>query len=156
MAGVLACLARPPASAGGEPPYRIYNLGNSRSEDLMHFVAVLERALGRQARIKNLPMQPGDLPATYADIAAARRDFGFKPATSHRGRPAALRRVVPRLPQALIARLLVERVQRLAIGAADDVAPDLERRRHLAVGGGEGFLGDEETADALQRRQGGD
>ena len=81
VAGVLACLARPPVSAGGAPPYRIYNLGNSRSEDLMHFVAVLERALGKQARIKNLPMQPGDLPATYADIAAARRDFGFKPAT---------------------------------------------------------------------------
>jgi UDP-glucuronate 4-epimerase len=82
VAGVLACLARPPVSAGGAPPYRIYNLGNSRSEDLMHFVAVLERALGKQARIKNLPMQPGDLPATYADIAAAQRDFGFKPATS--------------------------------------------------------------------------
>ena len=80
--GVLACLDRPPADTGDAPPYRVYNLGNSRSEELTHFVAVLERALGKQARIENLPMQPGEVLATYADIAAARRDFGFKPATT--------------------------------------------------------------------------
>jgi UDP-glucuronate 4-epimerase len=80
--GVLACLDRPPADAGDAPPYRIYNLGNSRSEELTHFVAILERALGKRAKIENLPMQPGEVLATYADIAAARRDFGFKPATT--------------------------------------------------------------------------
>jgi UDP-glucuronate 4-epimerase len=78
--GVLACLDRPPADAGDAPPYRIYNLGNSRSEELTHFIAVLERALGKRAKIENLPMQPGEVLATYADISAARRDFGFKPA----------------------------------------------------------------------------
>ncbi len=80
--GVLSCLARPPKAKGDAPPYRIYNLGNSRSEDLLDFVAVLERCLGKRARIKNLPMQPGEVLETYADIAQARRDFGFKPATS--------------------------------------------------------------------------
>jgi UDP-glucuronate 4-epimerase len=80
--GVLACLARPPADTGDAAPYRVYNLGNSRSEDLLQFIAVLERCLGKRARIENLPMQPGEVPATYADISAAQRDFGFKPLTS--------------------------------------------------------------------------
>jgi len=82
VAGVLACLAKPPADTGVEPPHRIYNLGNHRSEELEHFVAVLERALGTPARRELLPMQPGDVPATYADIAAASRDFGFQPKTT--------------------------------------------------------------------------
>jgi UDP-glucuronate 4-epimerase len=82
VAGVLACLAKPPADAGASPPHRIYNLGNHRSEELERFVTVLERALGRPARRELLPMQPGDVPATYADIAAASRDFGFRPRTT--------------------------------------------------------------------------
>jgi UDP-glucuronate 4-epimerase len=82
VAGVLACLAKPPADTGLTPPHRIYNLGNHRSEELERFVGVLERALGKTARCELAPMQPGDVPATYADIEAASRDFGFHPKTT--------------------------------------------------------------------------
>jgi UDP-glucuronate 4-epimerase len=82
VAGVLACLAKPPADNGAEPPHRIYNLGNHRSEALERFVQVLERAIGKPAHRELAPMQPGDVPATYADIEAAARDFGFRPKTS--------------------------------------------------------------------------
>ncbi|HLJ18920.1 MAG TPA: NAD-dependent epimerase/dehydratase family protein, partial [Stellaceae bacterium] len=82
VAGVIACLAKPPADSGAAPPHRIYNLGNHRCEELERFIGVLERALGRSARRELLPMQPGDVPATYADIDAAFRDFGFRPRTA--------------------------------------------------------------------------
>lgn len=62
-------------------PYKIYNIGNNRPVRLMDFIATLEQSLGRTA-IKNfLPMQPGDVPATYADVDDLMRDTGFKPAT---------------------------------------------------------------------------
>ena len=81
--GVLAALDRPPLDGGPDaPPHRLYNLGNNRAEDLGDFVAALERALGKTAKRQYLPMQKGDVPATYADIAAARRDLGFAPRTS--------------------------------------------------------------------------
>jgi UDP-glucuronate 4-epimerase len=64
------------------PPYRVYNVGNHRSERLEDFVSVLERTLGRTALRELLPMQPGDVPETYADIESARRDFGFNPKTT--------------------------------------------------------------------------
>ena len=82
VAGVLACLARPPADSDASPPHRIYNLGNHRSEELERFVGVLERSLGKAARRELVPIQPGDVPATYADIEAAARDFGFHPKTT--------------------------------------------------------------------------
>ncbi len=81
VAGVLDCLAKPPVDSGTEPPFRIYNLGNHRSEELLRFVEVLETAIGAKAVRTLLPMQPGDVPATYADIEASRRDFGFDPKT---------------------------------------------------------------------------
>jgi UDP-glucuronate 4-epimerase len=81
VSGVVACLDRPPADSGGEPPCRLYNLGNHRSEDLKRFIALLETALGRQAIVELEPMQPGDVPATYADIAETERDLGFAPTT---------------------------------------------------------------------------
>jgi len=81
VSGVVACLDRPPADSGGEPPYRLYNIGNHRSEELKRFIAVLERALGRKAIVELAPMQPGDVPATYADIAETQRDLGFAPTT---------------------------------------------------------------------------
>jgi UDP-glucuronate 4-epimerase len=83
VAGVLAALDRPPAggAATGGVPHRIYNLGNSRPEQLLDFIAILERALGRTAHRELLPMQPGDVPATWADIEASRRDLGFSPST---------------------------------------------------------------------------
>lgn len=81
VAGVLACLDRPP-TADIDPPHRVYNLGNHRSERLTDFVAALEAALGRKAIIELKPMQPGEMKATYADIEASRRDFGFVPKTA--------------------------------------------------------------------------
>lgn len=79
VAGVLGCLDRPPETVAGERPHRIYNLGNNRAEPLMRFIGVLEAALGRKAEIRFAPMQPGDVRATFADIAASTRDFGFEP-----------------------------------------------------------------------------
>jgi UDP-glucuronate 4-epimerase len=67
-----------PAPAGEQ---RLYNLGNNRPEALLDFIAVLEGALGRTAIKEMLPMQPGDVAATYADIGPARRDLGFAPRT---------------------------------------------------------------------------
>ncbi len=81
VAGVLAALDRPPAGGNGEPPHALYNLGNNRSVELRDFVAVLERALGRRAVIELAPMQPGDVPASWAEIESSRRDLGFEPRT---------------------------------------------------------------------------
>ncbi len=80
-AGVLACLDKPPAP-GQAPPYRLYNIGNNRSEELSRFVELLEQAIGRKAVVELMPMQPGDVAATYADIEATKRDFGFAPKTA--------------------------------------------------------------------------
>jgi UDP-glucuronate 4-epimerase len=67
---------------GGSAPARIYNVGNNRPEDLMHVVAVLEKELGRAAVAQMLPMQPGDVLETFADIDDLTRDLGFRPQTS--------------------------------------------------------------------------
>jgi UDP-glucuronate 4-epimerase len=67
----------------GQPgEQRIYNIGNSRPEALLDFIATLERALGRDAVKEMLPMQVGDVVSTYADIEPARRDLGFEPRTT--------------------------------------------------------------------------
>ncbi len=76
--GVVRVLDRP---ATGTPPHKIYNLGNHRSEKLTDFIAGIESALQRKAKITLEPMQPGDVARTYADIDASRRDLGFEPAT---------------------------------------------------------------------------
>lgn len=62
-------------------PYRIYNIGNHHPVELLDLIAVLETALGRRAEKRLLPMQPGDVPATYADVDDLRRDAGFQPST---------------------------------------------------------------------------
>ena len=62
-------------------PYRVYNIGNDNPIELMDMIAVLERVLGRTAEKRMLPLQPGDVPATWADVADLTRDVGFKPAT---------------------------------------------------------------------------
>jgi len=77
--GVLAALDRPPEDTGAEPPHRLYNLGNHRSEPLLRFIEVLEEAIGRKAKKEFLPIQPGDVPETFADIADSQRDLGFEP-----------------------------------------------------------------------------
>ena len=81
--GILRLIDHVPRSGeDGGTPARIYNIGNNRPEDLMHVVAVLEQALGRGAVKEMLPMQPGDVLATYADIEDLTRDVGFRPQTS--------------------------------------------------------------------------
>ncbi len=88
VSGVIACLDAPPANDGAEKaggsvkPHALYNIGNSQSEHLMKVVALLEETCGRKAEIEMLPMQPGDVPATYADISAISRDLGYAPTTS--------------------------------------------------------------------------
>jgi len=87
VSGVIACLDNPPADdgsakAGGSvAPHRLYNIGNHRSEELLRMVALVEQACGRSARLEMLPMQPGDVAETFADISAIRNDLGFAPAT---------------------------------------------------------------------------
>jgi UDP-glucuronate 4-epimerase len=86
--GVIACLDGPPADdgdakAGGSTgPHAIYNIGNSRSEDLMRVVELLEQETGRKALCDPQPMQIGDVKQTFADISAIERDHGFKPSTT--------------------------------------------------------------------------
>ena len=81
VAGVLAALDNPPADDGEAAPHRVYNIGNHSSEPLMHFIEVLEKAIGRKAEIELAPMQPGDVKETFADITAISRDLGFTPKT---------------------------------------------------------------------------
>jgi len=63
-------------------PWKIYNIGNNSPEELMHVVSLLESEFGRAAVKEMLPMQPGDVPATYADVDDLARDIGFKPSTT--------------------------------------------------------------------------
>jgi UDP-glucuronate 4-epimerase len=71
-----------PNPASSNAPWRIYNIGNNRPEDLMHVVSLLEQEFGKTAVKDLLPMQPGDVEATYADVTELERDIGFRPATS--------------------------------------------------------------------------
>jgi len=84
--GVIACLDSPPTddgstkAGGSSSPHALYNIGNSRSEDLMRVVELLEQATGKKALLDPQPMQPGDVKDTFADISAIERDHGFRPA----------------------------------------------------------------------------
>lgn len=80
--GVVAIVEKGPIPTGDDVPHRVYNLGNNQPEQLMDMISLLEDFLSAAA-IKNfLPMQPGDVYSTYADIDATRRDYGFSPTTS--------------------------------------------------------------------------
>jgi UDP-glucuronate 4-epimerase len=81
VAGVLAALEKPPAAGAEAPPARLYNLGNSHAENLMDFIGVLEKGLGKKAQCDFQPLQAGDVPETFADIAASARDLAFNPKT---------------------------------------------------------------------------
>lgn len=70
-----------PDPGTSKAPYRLYNIGNNNPVELMDLIAVLEQKLGRSAEKIMLPLQPGDVPATYADVDDLIRDVGFKPAT---------------------------------------------------------------------------
>ena len=87
---VVRLMDRPPQGRSGAPadpatssaPWKIYNIGNNRPEDLMDVLSLLEKEFGRTAIKEMLPMQPGDVEATYADIAELERDIGFRPSTT--------------------------------------------------------------------------
>ena len=97
--GVIRVMQKAPAKQVGEdglpvPPYAVYNIGNNQPENLLDFVTILQEELLRagvlpadydfEAHKELVPMQPGDVPVTYADTTALERDFGFKPSTSLR------------------------------------------------------------------------
>ncbi|RGR76715.1 NAD-dependent epimerase/dehydratase family protein [Holdemania filiformis] len=97
--GIIKVMQKPPQKQAGEdglplPPYAIYNIGNNHPENLLDFVTILQEELVRagvlpidydfESHKKLVPMQPGDVPVTYADTSALERDFGFKPSTSLR------------------------------------------------------------------------
>ena len=71
-----------PDPGTSKAPYRVYNIGNNSPVELMHLIEVLEAKLGRTAEKIMMPMQDGDVPATYADVEDLTRDAGFKPETS--------------------------------------------------------------------------
>ncbi|MBA2935967.1 GDP-mannose 4,6-dehydratase [Sphingomonas sp. CGMCC 1.13654] len=87
VAGVIASLDNPPPDDGAEKaggsrsPHRLYNIGNNQAEQLETLIALIEESCGRKAIRIEQPMQPGDVPATYADISAIQRDLGFQPST---------------------------------------------------------------------------
>lgn len=87
VAGVVACLDNPPPDDGQEKaggsraPHRLYNIGNNRSEELLRFISVVEEACGKKAITEMMPIQPGDVKDTYADISAIERDLGYAPTT---------------------------------------------------------------------------
>lgn len=70
-----------PDSATSYAPYRLYNIGNNQPVELMHYIEVLEETLGRKATMNLLPLQPGDVPGTYANVEDLTRDVGYQPAT---------------------------------------------------------------------------
>ena len=86
--GVIACLDHPPPDDGAEKPggsvgpHRLYNIGNSRSEELTRMIALIEQACGREALREPRAMQPGDVKDTFADIGAIARDLGYRPKTT--------------------------------------------------------------------------
>jgi UDP-glucuronate 4-epimerase len=80
VAGVIAT-ALQPMKPQGDVPHRIYNIGNNSPVQLMRFIEILEQAIGKKAHIQFLPMQPGDVHSTYADISAIAADYGFAPST---------------------------------------------------------------------------
>ena len=97
--GVIRVMQKAPAKQTGEdglpiPPYAVYNIGNNQPENLLDFVQILQEELLRAGVLpadydfdshkELVPMQPGDVPVTYADTSALERDFGFKPSTSLR------------------------------------------------------------------------
>jgi UDP-glucuronate 4-epimerase len=70
-----------PDPGSSAAPWRIYNIGNNNPVELLEVVRLLEQAIGKQAKRELLPMQPGDVPVTYADVDDLMRDVGFRPST---------------------------------------------------------------------------
>jgi UDP-glucuronate 4-epimerase len=87
VSGIVAALDHPPTDDGEEKaggscsPHRLYNIGNNRPEQLETLISTIEDVLGKKAIRDYQPMQPGDVPSTYADISAISRDLNFAPTT---------------------------------------------------------------------------
>ncbi|EIM76399.1 nad-dependent epimerase/dehydratase [Nitritalea halalkaliphila LW7] len=93
VTGIVKVCDHPPAGSktwsGDAPdpgssyaPYKVYNIGNNNPVQLMDYIGALEKALGKVAEKEMLPLQQGDVPATYADVSDLERDTGYKPSTS--------------------------------------------------------------------------
>lgn len=82
VTGIEHMLCNPPKANELGDLYKVYNIGNHKPEQLMHFIGVLEHALGQTAEKEYLPMQPGDVYQTYADVTDLQKDFDFKPETT--------------------------------------------------------------------------
>ena len=82
VAGIEKILCHPPGKDENGAAYKIYNIGNNKPEKLMDYISVLEGCLGKEAKKEFLPMQPGDVYETYADVTDLMRDFDFKPSTT--------------------------------------------------------------------------
>lgn len=80
--GIENILCNPPKQDENGAAYKIYNIGNNKPERLMDYISVLEKCLGREAKKEYLPMQPGDVYETYADVKDLMEDYDFKPSTS--------------------------------------------------------------------------
>ena len=80
--GIANILPNPPAEIETGARYKVYNIGNNKPEKLMDYIETLEKHLGREAKKEFLPMQPGDVYQTYADVSDLMHDFDFKPSTS--------------------------------------------------------------------------
>ncbi len=80
ISGIIAMIDKGPI-AQEDAPHKVYNIGNNNPEKLEVFLSILETALNKKAIRKDLPMQAGDVPATYADITAINKDYGFEPKT---------------------------------------------------------------------------
>ena len=80
--GIMNMLLNPPKPDENGDCAKVYNIGNNNPEKLMYFIETLEKAIGRVAEKEYLPMQPGDVYQTYADVTELQKDFDFKPSTS--------------------------------------------------------------------------
>jgi UDP-glucuronate 4-epimerase len=81
-AGNLKWSGEAPDPGSSSAPWRVYNIGNNNPTELLEVVRLIEDAIGKKAKRELLPMQPGDVPATYADIEDLGREVGFKPVTT--------------------------------------------------------------------------
>jgi UDP-glucuronate 4-epimerase len=79
--GIIAVLDHPAPPNEHGRPYKLYNIGNNKPEELLRLIGLIEQALGKKAEKRLLPLQPGDVKSTYADIEAIRNDLGFEPST---------------------------------------------------------------------------
>lgn len=82
ITGIISIMKAPPTICSSESPFKVYNIGNSKPERLTDFIEILEAKLGKKAIKEFLPMQPGDVYQTYADVSKLEHDFNFKPSTS--------------------------------------------------------------------------